>query len=407
MIYEATHSAISSPVSADGPKPCTLQDGPMTDLFGLALAPVSPSALRASSVAAVMSATYGLRSSGSSASAALQASLVSKLPELLASRGLTMWQQTWKTQVTPLRRRILAHTASAHRTSDSGSTGWPTPMAGTPAQNGNNAAGNNDSSRRTVELAHWPTARKLDGEINESLETWSKRRDRKAAEGINLHFPLTIAAQMATWPTPRREDSESTGAHRGKPDTLHSATQLAGWLSPTAGSPNSLRGKGQDPAVRKAGGHAVNLQDQVTLAGWPTPMAANAHSYPTQNAKDANRDLPTAALFSGWSTPCALDYKGLSTFPVHSNQANLNRDLNRAGLTIGPTLPGSSAATEKPGQLNAAFSLWLMGYPVVAWLSAAPFRIPKAVKPASAYLAELESCEAPGTPSCPRSPALS
>jgi hypothetical protein len=30
-------------------------------------------------------------------------------------------------------------------------SGWPTPMAGTPAQNGNNAAGNNDSSRKTVE----------------------------------------------------------------------------------------------------------------------------------------------------------------------------------------------------------------------------------------------------------------
>lgn len=30
--------------------------------------------------------------------------------------------------------------------------GWPTPMAGTPAQNGNNAAANNDSSRRTVAL---------------------------------------------------------------------------------------------------------------------------------------------------------------------------------------------------------------------------------------------------------------
>lgn len=29
---------------------------------------------------------------------------------------------------------------------------WPTPMAGTPAQNGNNAAGNNDASRKTVAL---------------------------------------------------------------------------------------------------------------------------------------------------------------------------------------------------------------------------------------------------------------
>ncbi|MCY0910869.1 hypothetical protein [Massilia antarctica] len=35
--------------------------------------------------------------------------------------------------------------------------GWPTPMAGTPAQNGNNAAGNNDSSRKTVAVCGWPT----------------------------------------------------------------------------------------------------------------------------------------------------------------------------------------------------------------------------------------------------------
>lgn len=34
--------------------------------------------------------------------------------------------------------------------------GWPTPMAGTPAQNGNNEAGNNDSSRRTVDLCTVP-----------------------------------------------------------------------------------------------------------------------------------------------------------------------------------------------------------------------------------------------------------
>src|SRR5690348_10187535 len=33
----------------------------------------------------------------------------------------------------------------------------PTPMAGTPAQNGNNEAGNNDYSRKIVELATLPT----------------------------------------------------------------------------------------------------------------------------------------------------------------------------------------------------------------------------------------------------------
>lgn len=37
-------------------------------------------------------------------------------------------------------------------------TGWSTPMAGTPAQNGNNAAGNNDSSRKTVDVCAWHLA---------------------------------------------------------------------------------------------------------------------------------------------------------------------------------------------------------------------------------------------------------
>ena len=45
---------------------------------------------------------------------------------------------------------------------------WPTPMAGTPAQNGNNAAGNTDSSRQTVALlSGWatPTASPNEGTI--------------------------------------------------------------------------------------------------------------------------------------------------------------------------------------------------------------------------------------------------
>lgn len=36
--------------------------------------------------------------------------------------------------------------------------GWTTPMAGTPAQNGNNPAGNTDSSRKTVEVVKWSSS---------------------------------------------------------------------------------------------------------------------------------------------------------------------------------------------------------------------------------------------------------
>ena len=129
MTLKATHSAISSPASEDGALLYGLQDGPMTDLFGQAVAHASPSALQAPSVAAKMSATYGLRSSGSSASAALQASLASRLPALLDSRGSTMFALTWKTKATPLRRQICQLAARAHPTKDNDCSGWLTPRA--------------------------------------------------------------------------------------------------------------------------------------------------------------------------------------------------------------------------------------------------------------------------------------
>lgn len=67
---------------------------------------------------------------------------------------------------------------------------WPTPMAGTPAQNGNNAAGNSDFSRRADMLAEqvmrasaWPTpaARDYRTQNSSSLE---ERLGSKAGEQL-------------------------------------------------------------------------------------------------------------------------------------------------------------------------------------------------------------------------------
>lgn len=101
----------------------------MIDLFGREVVPVSRSPRRGSSVAAKMSATYGLRSSASSESAALQASLANRLPELMASHGSTMYSLTWKTKTTPLGRRICQLAARERPIEDSGYSGWPTPTA--------------------------------------------------------------------------------------------------------------------------------------------------------------------------------------------------------------------------------------------------------------------------------------
>jgi hypothetical protein len=54
-------------------------------------------------------------------------------------------------------------------------------MAGTPAQNGNNEAGNNDSSRKTVELAGWATP--LTNHANGEPEAFLERKRRSMANG--------------------------------------------------------------------------------------------------------------------------------------------------------------------------------------------------------------------------------
>jgi hypothetical protein len=193
-------------------------------------------------------------------------------------------------------------------------------MAGTPAQNGNNAAGNNDSSRKTEALLNgWPTPKALTGGAN-------SKREERGAGGADLQEAATLAAwptpntpsggrsmspekmdatgrtedgkkhtaslehavKFATWPTPRQEDSEQTGAHRGQPDTLNSATKLAGWCTPSAnedaaglpgakmqvmlGSQAKLATSGQEPSPSPAGTTASGVLNPAFsrwLQGFP------------------------------------------------------------------------------------------------------------------------------------------
>jgi hypothetical protein len=159
-----------------------------------------------------MSDTYGLRSSASSASVALQSSLANRLPALLDTHGSTMWRQTWKARHTPQRRLISAHIQSGLRTSGSGFTGWPTPNAGPQ---------------------------------NDGDTTWQQRSEAlkaKHANGNGFGMNLGQAATLAAWPTPTAQDhfSANATANRSNPDSQHhagttltDAARFAGWDTPT------------------------------------------------------------------------------------------------------------------------------------------------------------------------------
>lgn len=277
MTCEATTSATSSPAPADGAQPCGSLESPMTDLFGQALAPVNRSARRVKSVAATMSATYGLRYSTSSASAALELSLASRLPELLATLGSTMWVQTWKAKHTPLRRRILAHTQSGLLTSDSVCTGWPTPK-----DMDHHTEGDVDYSPSLAKLvlASWPTTRASDADKGvRTIQGALKELERK---GLGADLP-TLAA--AAWPTP----TVNSGAqHKDSPTPRQTGgTTLAGAVR--TAEPLGATSNGSGAATEQPG--QLNPAFSRWLQGYPKAWCEAAidawHSMPTKARKPA------------------------------------------------------------------------------------------------------------------------
>ena len=123
-----TCSATSSPVLVAGATPCALPDGPTTDLFGRAVAHASPSAPQAPKKAPLMIDTSGLSGSISSASAALESSLVSKLKQRLTTDGSILFNLIWKVKATPAGRQVYRLRASARRISDNDYGSWPTTL---------------------------------------------------------------------------------------------------------------------------------------------------------------------------------------------------------------------------------------------------------------------------------------
>jgi hypothetical protein len=252
-------NAISSPELAAGALLSSSPDGPRICLSGRGVALVSRSLSLGNRKELPTSATCGLPSESLSEAHRLQSCLGSRLRHRLGGNGITMeYALTWKIWDTPQGAPICALRASKRPTCGKGFTGWvsPTaqdgsPMAGSPATEAYNEAGNNDSSRKTVELVGWPSPKTPTGGAN------SNRENRLATGGPDLQ-------EVAGWATPRAEDAESAGMRhaRGVADTLsaQAGQDLVGWSTPIKGDGKMRISNPEMAAKRAATGKQSSLE---------------------------------------------------------------------------------------------------------------------------------------------------
>tara|TARA_R100001143_G_C3360997_1_gene135684 strand:- start:17023 stop:17766 length:744 start_codon:yes stop_codon:yes gene_type:complete len=189
-------SATSLLVLEDGAMHSDSQDGQTMPPYGLDHARANLSARQALEKGLMTRDTYGRSGDGCSSSADLQQSLGSKLRVRLEGLGSPEYKLTFKSWDIERQAPIFALRASVPRTSDKDSGGWPTPMAGTPAQNGNNEAGNTDYSRKaTALLAGWGTP--VANPANGTPEQFLERKRRAITKGSKMGIALTDIQMQA------------------------------------------------------------------------------------------------------------------------------------------------------------------------------------------------------------------
>ena len=310
-----TPNATFLPESADGQGPCASPDGPMTAPCGPEVARANLSARQAGERGLLTSGTYGHTGSTSSGSAGLQSFLERKLRANLPYPGLTLFSMTWKQRVTPVGRLICALRASGRRTSGSGCGSWVSPTA-------------QDHSRGTASPRPWDTG-----------------------------VPLSQQVALSSWPTPSAQGS-------------------AGEIS------EDLERRGEKWVNKKTGRVLqTNLATDVKmLAPWPTPMSA-----PTSEAshgQSSGQYRRVMAECAPWPTPTAHPDGKSPEAHLAMKKRMGERDgtgADRMAITdlqvmakiSGIPANGCPAGTANTGQLNPAFSLWLMGYPA-EWGNCAP-----------------------------------
>lgn len=188
--------------SAGGHSPYNSPDGPKNGPSTQGLHPVNRFRVPVDAEARKTNGTSGQNSTVSSASAALQSSLASKLAAKMDLNGSMEYRLTWKNSVMPSGRVICRLRASGRPTSGKECSGWPTPN--TPSGGPNSKSTPTHQGGMDLEgaakLAGWPTAAARDWKSGASNQHGKNAR------------PLNEVAKLAGWTTPQVHDTHPRGA---------------------------------------------------------------------------------------------------------------------------------------------------------------------------------------------------
>ena len=207
-------NAISLQALESGLSPFGVQDGQMIDLFGPVPVLANLSARQALDLGLRTQDTYGHHSPGSSSSSSLQSSLENKLRARLSNLGSTLYTLTWKPWVTPSGLSRSRLRASVRRTSETDSSGWPTPKVTDTNGPGNSTNRQGGMALHTcAQLAGWatPTANQPGGTPEQHMQ-------RKLNMGRSVATVTDLGMQAAHfltgWPTPNTLDTVDRKAIR-------------------------------------------------------------------------------------------------------------------------------------------------------------------------------------------------
>lgn len=193
----STHNVISSPDLADGHERFGLPDGLTTNPSGLVPVRANLSASQAKDLGLLIPVTSGRTGNGSSASAALQSSLESRLRQRLT--GSVSCEVIWKRWVTPWGQSLSKPRARVRTIFEIVVGLWPTMTSNAPARDGYNEAGNSAGqvAIRNILIALQPTPT-VHGNYN--------RKGLSANSGDGLHTHV-----LALWSTIRASDGVKGG----------------------------------------------------------------------------------------------------------------------------------------------------------------------------------------------------